>query len=309
MAECPLLLSVVDKGFHGLSLSTGTTQRILRVWSVPMKTLLAQIFLAISSFFHAFLSAITSPPSQGVLIPSAVRESVCGDGGFNLSDSRTGGRIGFLGSQAGFGWSGCMPLGHDPIPYLRRHFCIHFRWPCLALAGTSKQGTRLALFLQSVKQLSWVCQRVHMIVPLIFALSSRSTPANWVHSSPSLSLNSAHWRSFLTDVAIFAAPMFSFLSLFFLFFVVVVFSDSALVSASLSVPSLTALKDAGRLVLKLFKRMMLWLAEKSKRELSTSSLSLAWVQLSRYSPGEQYIGIAIIAISSNNSKQYFTNIY
>ncbi len=188
-----MLLSVVDKGFHGLSLSTGATQRILKVWSVPMKTLLAQIILAISSFFHAFLSAITSPPSQGVLIPSAVRESVCGDGGFNLSDSRTGGRIGFLGSQGGFGWSGCTPLGHDPIPYLQLHFCIHFRWLCLASAGTSGLGTWLALFLQAMKQSLWVCQRMHMIVLFIFTLSSRCIPANWVHSSPSLSFNSAHW--------------------------------------------------------------------------------------------------------------------
>ena len=38
-----------------------------------------------------------------MLIPSAVRESVRGDVGFEFFDNKTGGRIGFLGSQGGFG--------------------------------------------------------------------------------------------------------------------------------------------------------------------------------------------------------------
>ena len=68
---------------------------------MPVETLFARIFLAFSRLFRAFLSAITSPPFHGMLMPSAVLESVRGDDDF--FDSRTGGRIGFLLSQGGFG--------------------------------------------------------------------------------------------------------------------------------------------------------------------------------------------------------------
>ena len=147
-----------------------------------------------------------------------------------------------------------MPLGRDLVPYSWRHFFNHFKWPCLASGGISEQATCLALFLQSAKQSPRVCQRVDMIVLFNFALSSTCIPANCIHSSPSLSLNSAQWRSFLTD-GFFTAP-FLFLSfLFFLFFVVAPFTDLTSVSASLSVPSSTALNDAGRLALKRFRRM------------------------------------------------------
>lgn len=70
---------------------------------MPVETLFARIFLAFSRLFRALLSAITSPPFHGMLMPSAVLESVRGDEGFDIFDTRTGGRIGFLGSQGGFG--------------------------------------------------------------------------------------------------------------------------------------------------------------------------------------------------------------
>ncbi len=77
--------------------------RISKAWSVSVETLFARIFLAFSRFFRAFLSAITSPPFHGMLMPSAVLESVRGNKGFDFFDNRTGGRIGFLGYQGGFG--------------------------------------------------------------------------------------------------------------------------------------------------------------------------------------------------------------
>jgi hypothetical protein len=68
-----------------------------------VETLFARIFLAFSRLFRAFLLAITSPPFYGMLMPSAILESVRGDEVFDFFDNRTGGRIGFLGSQGGFG--------------------------------------------------------------------------------------------------------------------------------------------------------------------------------------------------------------
>jgi hypothetical protein len=62
---------------------------------VPVDTLLSLIFFAFSIAFVVLLSATTSPPLHGMLMPSAVLDSVGGDGGFfGVSEQMTGGRIG-----------------------------------------------------------------------------------------------------------------------------------------------------------------------------------------------------------------------
>ncbi len=142
--------------------------------------LLSLIFFAFSIAFVVLLSATTSPPLHGMLIPSAVLDSVRGDGSFDVLYRMTGGRIG-----GGFAKGlGCTLLGHDLDPYLipLHTFCIHLRCAYLAFAGISEQATWLALFLQLLKQKAWVCQRVHMMVPLSLALSVRHIPANCDHN-------------------------------------------------------------------------------------------------------------------------------
>jgi hypothetical protein len=108
------------------------------------------IFFAFSIAFVVLLSATTSPPLQAMLMPSAILNSVRGDGGFEVSDWIIGGKIGG-GFAKGLGHT---LLGHDLIPYLflLRTFCIHLRCACLASARINKQVTWLALLLQLLKQ-------------------------------------------------------------------------------------------------------------------------------------------------------------
>jgi hypothetical protein len=63
-------------------------------------------------------------------MPFAVHDSMCGDGGFEVPDLMIAGRIGG-GFVEGLG---CIPLGHNLVPYLSplHSFCIHLRCDCLA---------------------------------------------------------------------------------------------------------------------------------------------------------------------------------
>jgi hypothetical protein len=147
-----------------------------RAWFVPVEMLLSLIFFAFSITFVVLLSATTLLPLQAILTPSAVLNSVHGDGGFEVPDWMIG--RGIWGDSAK--GLGCTPLGHDLVPYLflLRTFCIHLRCACLASAGINEQATWLALCLQSVKQQARVCEHVLMMVPLTLALLVRHFPTN-----------------------------------------------------------------------------------------------------------------------------------
>jgi hypothetical protein len=84
-----LVVGILTKDFKGVVRTRGDT--------------LHSNLLGILQIFSCFLVGYDDPPFHGMLIPSAVCESVRGDVGFEFFDNRTGGRIGFLGSQGGFG--------------------------------------------------------------------------------------------------------------------------------------------------------------------------------------------------------------
>jgi hypothetical protein len=221
---------------------------ISRAWLVPVDTLLSLIFFAFSIAFVVLLSATTKPPLHGMLMPSAVLDSVHGDGGFfGVSKQMAGGRIG-----GGFAEGlSCTPLGHDLVPYWPplHTFCIHLRCACLASVGICKQATWLALFLQLLKQNARVCQRVHMVVSLSLALSVRHIPANCVHNLPSFSLKSTHCCLFSTTLLVDFLLLFSFSSSCFLFFDFIHNPAPPFSLHSSSNDDFTALKDAGRITL------------------------------------------------------------
>ncbi len=174
--------------------------------------------------------------------------------------------------------------------YCRKRY-INSQWievPNLLLisgwfAGISKQATWLALFLQLLKQKAWVCQRVHMMVPLSLALSVRHIPTNCDHNSSSFNLKSAHCCLFLTTLSADLLLLFSFSSSCFLFFDFVPNPPPPFPLGSLSDDESTALKDNGRIALNWLMMISWWSGEKSMREQSTSSWSSACVQFSKYS--------------------------
>ncbi len=121
---------------------------------------------------------------HGMLIPAVLSESDCGDDGCVSITNVTGGRI-----LAPSGWGGlafglgCMPLGHNLVPYSEQSTATnHLRWACLALDGILEQAMwLLALFLQFWKQFLHVCQCAHMTVLLSLAHWSSFFPANCSH--------------------------------------------------------------------------------------------------------------------------------
>jgi hypothetical protein len=241
--------------------------------------LLSLIFFAFSIAFVVLLSATKLPPLQVMLMPSAVIDSMRGDGGFDVSDWMIGRIIGG-GFTEGLG---CMPLGPDLVPYLFLlcTFCIHLRCACLASAGINEQAAWLALCLQLLTQLAQVCQRVHMMVSLTLALSVRHFPAKCVHNLSSFSLKSAHcwvlWITFLVDFLL----LFSLSSSCFLFFDLA--PDFPPPLSSLLDKLSPTLKNNGRITLNQLVIISLWLVEKSMREQSFSSWSLAQVKFFKYS--------------------------
>jgi hypothetical protein len=112
---------------------------ISRAWLVPVNMLFSLIFLSFSIAFVVCLSATTSPPLQAMLMPSAVLVSMRGEGGFEVTDRMIGWRICRGGFAKGLG---CMPLGHDLVPYLNPLCTVFIHLWCASLASTgiSKQA-------------------------------------------------------------------------------------------------------------------------------------------------------------------------
>jgi hypothetical protein len=117
--------------------------------------------------------------------------------------------------------------------------------------------------------------------PNQFFLICQTCPCKGAPLFSFLHLEVCHWFLFLV-IRLVAPPCCSFFFSFVspLFCSLVFFPFSILVSVSLVV---TSLKQGGRVMPNRSRMMSLWSAKKLMRESSTSSLSYAWVQLSRKS--------------------------
>jgi hypothetical protein len=112
---------------------------ISRVWLVPIDAIFSDLpfvlfrFCSLPICYH-----VASSPSNVDAVRCLV--STRGEGGFEVTDWMIGGRI--CGGSFAKGL-GCMPLGHDLVPYLNPLLTvfIHLRCACLASAGISEQAT------------------------------------------------------------------------------------------------------------------------------------------------------------------------